>query len=87
MNRNDAFSALRIGRYNNFVRLRICGDEATLYAVGLEDVPERDQWEDNKKHKEGDPSQPRWSLSGGLKPHIIEQLTVKGSTMPLPSFP
>jgi hypothetical protein len=87
MNRNDAFSALRIGRYNNFVRMRICEDEVKLYAVGLEDVPERHQWEDNKEYKEGNPSEPRWSVPEGLKPHLIEQLTVNGSTTPLPSFP
>lgn len=42
MNRNDAFSALRLGQYNNFLRVRIDGDNVDIFAVGLDDVPHRD---------------------------------------------
>lgn len=36
MNRNDAFSALRIGAYNNFVRMKITEDNVEFFVVGLE---------------------------------------------------
>jgi hypothetical protein len=47
-------------RYNNFLRLRLAEDGFDVFAVGLEDVPSRDDWIANPKHKQGhpDPEQP-----------------------------
>lgn len=44
MNRNDAFSSLRIGAYNNFLRFRLTEDGFDMFVVGLENVPQRDDW-------------------------------------------
>ena len=35
MNDNDAFSALRLDTYRNFLRIRIKGNEVAIYAIGL----------------------------------------------------
>jgi hypothetical protein len=82
MNRNDAFSALRIGRYNNFLRLRIEGDEVQVHAIGLDNVPRRDDWNDNQKYKVGNPDEPRWAPSKPLAPHLIEIFVVSGKSGP-----
>ena len=75
MNRNDAFSSLCIGGYNNFLRLRIAEDGFDVFAVGLEDVPSRDDWIANPKHKQGhpDPEQPVFIPKVDLKSHLIEK--------------
>ncbi|CAL78449.1 conserved hypothetical protein; putative membrane protein [Bradyrhizobium sp. ORS 278] len=82
MNRNDAFSALRIGRYNNFLRLRIEGDEVRVHAIGLDRVPERHEWRDNPNYREGRPQEPRFVPADPLKPHLIETFVVSGKAGP-----
>lgn len=78
MNRNDAFSALRLGRYNNFLRLRIDGDHVDIFAVGLDDVPGRDDWIANPDcpAARNDPFQPVFIAKNGLNPHLIETIRV-----------
>lgn len=83
MNRNDAFSALRIGKYNNFIRLKIKGDTAQLYAIGLEDIPSRDDWNENPAYKQGSSEQPRWIPTDPLRPHLIETITISGKSGPV----
>ena len=72
MNRNDAFSALRIGAYNNFVRMKISEDRVDVFVVGLEHVPSRDEWEKNSNHKPNTPDEPRFVPKDPLRPHLIE---------------
>jgi hypothetical protein len=78
MNRNDAFSSLRIcsynkriGSYHNFLRLRLAADGFDVYAVGLE-VPHRDDWIANAKHnrERPDPDQPVFVPTGELEPRF-----------------
>jgi Calcineurin-like phosphoesterase len=76
MNRNDAFSALRIGMYNNFVRMRITDDNVEFYVVGLDVVPSREDWQDNPKHHAHTPDEPRFVLKTPLKPHLIESFSL-----------
>lgn len=78
MNRNDAFSALRLGRYNNFLRLRIDGDHIDVFAVGMDDVPGRDDWIANPDcpAARNDPYQPIFIAKNGLNPHLIETIRV-----------
>lgn len=78
MNRNDAFSALRLGRYNNFLRLRIDGDHVDVFAVGLDDVPHRDDWVANPNcpAARNNPYEPVFIDKNGLKPHLIETVHV-----------
>jgi hypothetical protein len=82
MNRNDAFSALRIGRFNNFLRLRIQGDKVEVFAIGLEDVPHRNDWNENPDYKAGHPDEPRWIPLDPLRPHLIEKVVVSGKAGP-----
>jgi hypothetical protein len=76
MNYNDAFSAFRLNRYNNFLRLRIKGDNVDVYAVGLDEVPARDQWRANPKAAKGNPDEPVFIPEPPLQPHLIEKFTV-----------
>jgi hypothetical protein len=76
MNRNDAFSALRIGAYNNFVRLKIAQDRVDFFVVGLENVPSRDDWQVNPNHKANTPDEPRFIPRTPLQPHLIERFSL-----------
>jgi hypothetical protein len=76
MNRNDAFSALRIGAYNNFMRLKIREDSIEAFAIGLENVPDRDDWMLNPKHKPNTPNEPRFIPRTPLRPHLIETFRI-----------
>lgn len=78
MNRNDAFSALRLGRYNNFLRLCIDGDHVDIFAIGMADVPHRDDWIANPDcpAARNDPFQPVFIAKNGLNPHLIETIRV-----------
>ncbi|WP_257166801.1 metallophosphoesterase [Bradyrhizobium sp. SRS-191] len=82
MNRNDAFSALRIGHYNNFLRLRIEGDDVQVHAIGLERVPARHEWRANPACQAGNPAQPQWIAATPLQPHLIEKFVVSGRSGP-----
>lgn len=82
MNRNDAFSALRIGRFNNFLRLRIEDDEVQVFAIGLEEVPHRNDWNENPNYKMGHSDEPRWIPLDPLRPHLIEKVVVPGKAGP-----
>ncbi|MBR0863474.1 hypothetical protein JQ614_17185 [Bradyrhizobium diazoefficiens] len=79
INRNDAFSALRLGQYNNFLRLRIDGDKVDIFAVGLDDVPHRDDWIANPDcpPARNNPYEPVFTARNGLKPHLIESIRVQ----------
>jgi hypothetical protein len=84
MNRNDSFSSFRHGGYNNFLRIRIKGDLAEVYAVGLEKVPSRNEWQANPKSKVGSdgrrtPDEPVFIPEKPLRPHLIEKVTVTGT--------
>ena len=41
---DDAFSALRIKGYKQFLRLRVEPDKLTIYPIGLKRVPMRFEW-------------------------------------------
>ncbi|MEY9753795.1 hypothetical protein [Bradyrhizobium yuanmingense] len=79
MNRNDAFSSLRIGAYNNFLRLRLSEDGFDMYAIGLEHVPARGDWIANVKHdgKRPNPEIPVFVPKHDLEPHLIEKVSVR----------
>ena len=76
MNYNDAFSAFRMGRYNNFLRLKIDGDHIEIFAVGLKDIPNRQQWQPNPKAAHGNPEESVFISSVPLQPHLIEKIVV-----------
>jgi Calcineurin-like phosphoesterase len=74
MNYNDAFSALRLNRFNNFLRLRIKDDNIEVFAIGLNDVPKRSQWVGNPKARHGNPEEPVFIATQDLQPHLIERI-------------
>jgi hypothetical protein len=84
MNRNDAFSAMRLDTHRNFLRIRIKGDEVTIYPIGLTRVPKRTEWKFNDK-KVGKPA-PAYVPDDPLAPHLIEGPIVV-TTAPAPVTP
>ena len=38
---------MRVFDYRHFLRIRILGDQITVYPVGLERVPRRNEWQDS----------------------------------------
>ncbi|ABE41162.1 hypothetical protein RPD_3941 [Rhodopseudomonas palustris BisB5] len=76
MNRNDAFSALRIGAYNNFVRMRITEDDIEFFVVGLDAVPSRGDWKENPKHGAHTADEPRFIPATPLTPHLVESFSL-----------
>jgi hypothetical protein len=70
LNHNDAFSAMRLDSHRNFLRMRIKGDEVTIYPIGLDRVPRRDEWRINTQ-RAGSPA-PVYVPMSPLAPHLIE---------------
>jgi len=46
-NHNDAYSAMRLDGYRNFLRMRIKNDEVVVYPIGVDRVPKRREWRMN----------------------------------------
>jgi hypothetical protein len=69
-NHNDAFSAMRRNSHRNFLRLRIKGDEVTIYPVGLDRSPRRREWRENAA-RAGSPA-PVFVPTTPLDPRLIE---------------
>lgn len=55
---NSAFSALRLEKYKNFIRLRIDGDKVKVFPIGLDEVPKRKEWRTNKKYGHENQNEP-----------------------------
>jgi hypothetical protein len=72
MNHNDAFSAMRLDSYRHILRMRIKGDEATLYAIGVDNAPSREEWVGNPHSTPGS-AVPAFSPSKPLNPRLIEE--------------
>jgi hypothetical protein len=70
LNHNDAFSAMRLDSHRNFLRMRIKDDEVTIYPIGLDGVPRRDQWRVNTA-RVGSPA-PAYVPTSPLAPRLIE---------------
>lgn len=47
LDHDDAFAGMRLDSHRHFLRLRIDGEEATLYAIRLERTPRRGEWRVN----------------------------------------
>lgn len=69
---NDAFSAMSLTEYRNFLRMRIKGDELTVYSIGLDKVPNRKGWKINTKAEKGNQSEPVIVPKEELAPRLIE---------------
>lgn len=64
---NEAFSALRIPDYKNFLRMKIEKDRLTIYPIGLARTPTRLEWRFGKGADEG-----KLSPMSPLKPSLID---------------
>jgi hypothetical protein len=64
---NDAFSALRLADYKNFLRMKIEGEVLTIYPVGLRRCPTRFEW-----RRDGDRADARYVSRTGLSPELID---------------
>jgi hypothetical protein len=68
LNTNDAFSALRLDTYKNFLRIKITGDEVTIYPIGLDKVPKRSEWTPSSAS-----GGPLFDPPSPLRYHLIEK--------------
>lgn len=72
MNHNDAFSAMRLFDYRHFLRIRVLGDQITVFAIGLRRVPRRNEWRDNPACST-DPTAPYFIPVEPMQPQLIER--------------
>lgn len=72
LNDNDAFSALRLDTYRNFLRIRIKDNEVKIYPIGLDKIPARAEWQPNPKATPGNSNEPVFLPTVDLAPHLIE---------------
>lgn len=70
---NDAFSGLRIKGYKHFLRMRLKGDELTVYPIGLKDIPKRQDWQENPNAITGNQNEPSVIPQTPLKPELVEK--------------
>lgn len=69
---DDAFSALRIKGYKQFLRLRVEPDKLTIYPIGLKRVPMRFEWRARTPEERAKGVRAAFVARRGLKPHLIE---------------
>lgn len=72
LHENDAFSAMRLDSHRHFLRLRIKGDTLTIYPIGLERSPRRDEWRINPHATAGNQNEPVVIPKTELTPILIE---------------
>jgi hypothetical protein len=78
LNHNDAFSAMRLDSHRNFLRLRIKDDAVTIYPIGLDRVPPRNEWRRNAERRGSPP--PAYIPVSPLAPRLIEgPITVRSA--------
>ncbi|MFO1135335.1 MAG: hypothetical protein U1E30_09150 [Rhodoblastus sp.] len=77
----DAFSAMRRDSHRHFLRIRIKGDEATVYPVGLDRSPRRREWRANPAPSPDEPS--AYVADPPLSPRLIETpFVARGNVQP-----
>jgi hypothetical protein len=69
---NNAFSALRLDSYRHFIRLKIEGDKITIYPIGIDNSPKRDDWKFNESYEPGTQDIPVIVPEKNLEQHLIE---------------
>jgi len=75
MNHNDAFSAMRLDSHRHFLRIKILGNQITVYPIGFDRTPLRGEWKDNPASPH-DPVAPYflppdWFEARSLEPRIV----------------
>lgn len=67
---SDAFAAMRRNSHRHFLRIRIQGDEATIYPIGLDRAPARRAWRVNPTPTPDEPA--AYVPDPPLAPRLIE---------------
>jgi hypothetical protein len=75
---NGAFSALRLDSYRHFLRLKIKGNELTIYPIGIDESPQRKDWKHNPDYDSSnmDQNTPAIIPTRHLGQHLIEEPVV-----------
>lgn len=72
---NEAFSALKIEGYKNFLRMRLDKDGLAVWAFGLDKVPDNAGWE-WKQGKDGRSRYEPTSTAPRLEPRVIDHFVI-----------
>ena len=76
MHTEDAFAALRIGDYRNFLRMKFEPDKVTIYPVGLDRTPPRSFWMAPPRDKAPPSHNPQLVATRALDIKLIEEPVV-----------
>jgi hypothetical protein len=73
MHAEQAFAALRIKNYKNFLRLKFAKDKLTIYPLGIDKVPGPDHWKNVPRGKANPiPSNPKLIAVKPIEVRLIE---------------
>jgi len=73
MHAEDAFAALRIKNYKNFLRLKFERDRLTIYPLGIDKVPGPDHWLNAPRGRDNPlPHNPKLVASKPIDVRLIE---------------
>lgn len=73
---NDAFSAMRLDKYRNFLRICLKENEMIIYPIGLEKSLHRKNWEVNSNAKSGNQIEATIIPKVPLNPKLIERAII-----------
>jgi hypothetical protein len=73
MHTEDAFAALRIGDYRNFLRMKFEPDRVTIYPIALDKTPKRSFWKAPRPDVAPPPHNPQLVAKGPLALKLIEE--------------
>ncbi len=73
MHTEDAFAALRISDYRNFLRMKFEPDKLTIYPIGLDRTPKADHWMEPAKDKPSLPNNPLLVARRPIPIQLIEE--------------
>ncbi|MFN3746624.1 MAG: hypothetical protein ACK4TL_18130 [Hyphomicrobiaceae bacterium] len=73
MHTEDAFAALRIQDYRNFLRMKFEPDKVTIYPIALDRTPRRDFWMAPPRDKTPPPHNPQLVATRPLDTKLIEE--------------
>jgi hypothetical protein len=73
MHAEDAFAALRIQDYKNFLRIKLEPDQVTIYPIGLDRVPRKADWMSAPVELHGQGHNPALIPVKQIQIHLIEE--------------
>lgn len=82
MHAEDAFAALRIRDYKNFLRFKFEPHKVTIYPLGLDKIPSASQWMAPPKHKPPQPHNPQLVPTVRIDLRLIEDPIVISAASP-----